>query len=758
MNFLEELNAPQREAVSYTDGPMLIVAGPGSGKTRVLTYRIAYLIEVGVDPFNILALTFTNKAAAEMRQRIEKIVGTEARNLYMGTFHSVFARILRREANKLGYPQNFTIYDTADSKSVIKQILKAQNLDDKAYKPSQVFYRISQAKNALISPEQYLENIEMIEEDKASGRPQIAQIYKIYATKCKQNGAMDFDDLLFNFYILLSTYPESLYYYQHRFQHILIDEFQDTNTAQYAIIKKLAAVHHQISVVGDDAQSIYAFRGATITNILHFQKDFPDYHLVKLEQNYRSTPQIVNAANYLIKHNQNQIAKQIWTNNKKGEKIKLFRTISDNEEGKKVADIIFQIKMNEQLSNDDFAILYRTNAQSRAMEEALRRINIPYKIYGGLSFYQRKEIKDLLAYLKLLVNPAEEESLRRVINYPKRGIGDTTIDKLTVIANHYGVTMWEVMDKIEQFKMPTRTTTSIREFVTMIQSFQTMLSTKNAYEVASHVAKSTQILQELFNDKTVEGVSRYENIQELLNGIKEFSVQDVVENANDAENDRSLGAYLQNISLLTGDDTVKEGDEAVKLMTIHAAKGLEFSVVFVVGLEENLFPSAMSLYTREDLEEERRLFYVGITRAEKYLFLSFANTRYKFGSLQYCEPSRFLKELPEGDIELMGMAKPAESKIDLQTKTSESGLSRSFTKKREAKLIRRPNAAEKLPTDFEPDDVSLLKVGQQVLHNRFGKGKVTFIAQGVNSIATIVFENEGERKIMLKFAKLKILD
>ncbi|MCB9227077.1 MAG: UvrD-helicase domain-containing protein [Chitinophagales bacterium] len=758
MNFLEELNAPQREAVSYTDGPMLIVAGPGSGKTRVLTYRIAYLIEMGVDSFNILALTFTNKAAAEMRQRIEKIAGTEARNLYMGTFHSVFARILRREANKLGYPQNFTIYDTADSKSVIKQILKAQNLDDKAYKPSQVFYRISQAKNALISPEQYLENIEMIEEDKASGRPQIAQIYKIYATKCKQNGAMDFDDLLFNFYILLSTYPESLYYYQHRFQHILIDEFQDTNTAQYAIIKKLAAVHHQISVVGDDAQSIYAFRGATITNILHFQKDFPDYHLVKLEQNYRSTPQIVNAANYLIKHNQNQIAKQIWTDNKKGEKIKLFRTISDNEEGKKVADIIFQIKMNEQLSNDDFAILYRTNAQSRAMEEALRRINIPYKIYGGLSFYQRKEIKDLLAYLKLLVNPAEEESLRRVINYPKRGIGDTTIDKLTVIANHYGVTMWEVMDKIEQFKMPTRTTTSIREFVTMIQSFQTMLNTKNAYEVASHVAKSTQILQELFNDKTVEGVSRYENIQELLNGIKEFSVQDVVENANDAENDRSLGAYLQNISLLTGDDTVKEGDEAVKMMTIHAAKGLEFPVVFVVGLEENLFPSAMSLYTREDLEEERRLFYVAITRAEKHLFLSFANTRYKFGSLQYCEPSRFLKELPEGDIELMGVAKPTENKIDLQPKTSESGLSRSFTKKREAKLIRRPNAAEKLPTDFEPDDVSLLKVGQQVLHNRFGKGKVTFIAQGANSIATIIFENEGERKIMLKFAKLKILD
>lgn len=756
MKFLEELNTPQQEAVTYTDGPMLIVAGPGSGKTRVLTYRIAYLIEMGVDSFNILALTFTNKAAAEMRQRIEKIVGNEARNLYMGTFHSVFARILRREAGKLGYPQNFTIYDTTDSKSVIKQILKAQGLDDKTYKPSQVFYRISQAKNALISPQEYAENEELKAEDEASNRPQIATIYQIYANKCKQNGAMDFDDLLFNFHLLLSKHPESLYYYQHRFQHILIDEFQDTNTAQYAIIKKLAAVHHQISVVGDDAQSIYAFRGATITNILHFQKDFPDYHIVKLEQNYRSTPQIVNAANYLIKHNKDQIAKQIWTENAKGEKIKLFKTVSDNEEGKKVADIIFQIKMKEQLSHDDFAILYRTNAQSRAMEEALRRINIPYKMYGGLSFYQRKEIKDLLAYLKLLVNPAEEESLRRIINYPKRGIGDTTLDKITIIANHYGVTMWQVMDKIEQFKMPTRTTTTIRDFVTMIQSFQTMLENKNAYEVASYVAKSTQILQELFNDKTVEGVSRYENIQELLNGIKEFSVQDEVQEGTDADNDRSLGAYLQNISLLTGDDTVNENDEAVKLMTIHAAKGLEFPVVFVVGMEENLFPSAMSLYTREDLEEERRLFYVAITRAEKHLFLSFANTRYKFGNLQFCEPSRFLKELPEEDIYVLGTAKPIEEK-QVFSGRSESGLNLNIAKKREAKLIRRPNAKEELPTDFEPDDTSAVKVGQMVLHNRFGKGKVSYIAEGTNSIATINFESGGERKIMLKFAILKIL-
>tara|TARA_B110000483_G_scaffold8548_1_gene10192 strand:- start:59829 stop:62105 length:2277 start_codon:yes stop_codon:yes gene_type:complete len=758
MKFLNELNPPQKEAVTFTDGPLLIIAGPGSGKTRVLTYRIAYLIAQGIDPFRILSLTFTNKAAAEMRTRIEKIVGHEARNLFMGTFHSVFARILRKEAPKLGFPSNFTIYDTNDSKSVLKSIIKAQGLDDKIYKPNQVFYRISQAKNSLIGAQAYASNVELVNEDIAAGKPKIAELFALYTKKCKQNGAMDFDDLLVNFYLLLKNYPESLYYYQNKFQYILIDEFQDTNTAQYAIIKKLADRNQNLSVVGDDAQSIYAFRGATITNILNFQKDFPDYKLVKLEQNYRSTPQIVKAANYLIKHNSSQIAKEIWTDNQIGEKIKIFKTVSDNEEGKKVADLIFELKMNEQLRNNEFAILYRTNAQSRAMEEALRRQNIPYKIFGGLSFYQRKEIKDLLAYLKFIVNPNEEESLKRIINYPKRGIGNTSFEKLTVIADRQGKSIWEVLNHIEMYEFPKRASQTLRDFVTMIQSFQTMLSNKNAYDVAAHIAKSTQILQELYNDKTVEGVSKYENIQELLNGIKEFSIEDVIENEDDINNDRSLGAYLQNISLLTGDEKDNDGEETVKMMTIHAAKGLEFPVVFAVGLEENLFPSAMSLYTREDLEEERRLFYVAITRAEKHLFISFANTRYKFGTLQFSEPSRFLKELPETELQLMGApARKNESINPNIRQTSQSGLGEQSLKPRKAQLVRRPNA-QAPDTNFEADDVSALKVGQMVLHQRFGKGKVSFIAAGTNAIATINFSQEGEKKIMLKFAKLKILD
>lgn len=757
MKFLDELNKPQQDAVTFTEGPLLIIAGPGSGKTRVLTYRIAYLIAQGIDPFRILSLTFTNKAAAEMRARIENIVGNEARNLFMGTFHSVFARILRKEAPKIGFPSNFTIYDTNDSKSVLKGIIKAQGLDDKVYKPNQVFYRISQAKNSLINAQEYAANVDLVNEDTAAGKPKIAHLFALYTKKCKQNGAMDFDDLLVNFYLLLKNFPESLYYYQNKFQYILIDEFQDTNTAQYAIIKKLADRNQNLSVVGDDAQSIYAFRGATITNILNFQRDFPDYRLIKLEQNYRSTPQIVKAANHLIKHNSSQIAKEIWTDNEVGEKIKVFKTVSDNDEGKKVADLIFELKMKEQLSNNDFAILYRTNAQSRAMEEALRRQNIPYKIYGGLSFYQRKEIKDLLAYLKFIVNPNEEESLKRIINYPKRGIGKTTVEKLTIIADKQGKGIWEVLDNIEMYEFPKRATQTLRDFVTMIQSFQTLLTTKNAYDVAAHVAKSTQILQELYNDKTVEGVSKYENIQELLNGIKEFSIEDVIEDEDDINSDRSLGSYLQNISLLTGDEKEVEGEETVKLMTIHAAKGLEFPVVFSVGLEENLFPSAMSLYTREDLEEERRLFYVAITRAEKHLYISFANTRYKFGTLQYSEPSRFLKELPETELQLMGA--PERSKEQARTLTprqSQSGLGERALQKRKAKLIRRPNA-QAVDENFVADDVSDLKIGQEVLHQRFGQGKVTNIAEGANSIATIDFKQEGEKKIMLKFAKLKIL-
>lgn len=750
MNFIEELNSEQQKAVTYTDGPLLIIAGPGSGKTRVLTYRIAYLIAHGAEPFNILALTFTNKAAREMRERIEKLVGPEARNLYMGTFHSVFAKILRVEAPKLGYPSNFTIYDTDDAKSVLKSIIKGQGLDEKIYKPNQVYYRISQAKNALISPEDYARMPELIAEDTQARKPKIALLYSLYQKKCLQNGAMDFDDLLVKFHELLEKFPDVLYKYQNRFQFLLVDEFQDTNTAQYAIVKKLADIHQQICVVGDDAQSIYAFRGATITNILNFQRDYPDLATIKLEQNYRSTPQIVKAANQLIKNNRGQIAKEIWTGNQSGEKIQVLKSVSDNEEGKKVAELIFEIKMRERLSNNDFAILYRTNAQSRAMEESLRRLNIPYRIYGGLSFYQRKEIKDLVAYLKVVVNPSEEESLRRIINYPKRGIGDTTIEKLTVIAAQRGKTLWQTMEMVEFCDLPARTASTIRDFVTMIQSFQTMLETKNAYDLAFHIAKSTQILQELYSDKTVEGVSRYENIQELLNGIKEFSEEDVLMEDRDATlaDDKSLGSYLQNITLLTDSDKDDPNVETVKLMTVHAAKGLEFPVVFVVGMEENLFPSAMSLYTREDLEEERRLFYVAITRAEKHLYVSYATSRYKFGSLQYSEPSRFIKELPESELNYLGVEK----------REPEPSKNLFNTAPRKALLVRSHQPKPVIDENFEPDDPALLKQGMRVRHQRFGDGVISDIAIGANSIATIQFDELGEKKIMLKFAKLKILD
>ena len=752
MNFLDQLNDPQRAAVTYTDGPLLIVAGPGSGKTRVLTYRIAYLMEVGADPFSILALTFTNKAAAEMRHRIETIVGNEARNLFMGTFHSVFARLLRVEGPRLGYPSNFTIYDTNDSKNVVKQIIKGMGLNDKLYKPNSVFYRISGAKNNLIGPEQYAANGELVAEDEEAGRPEIHKIFAAYAKKCKESGAMDFDDLLYNFYLILTKFPDALHHYQHKFQHVLIDEFQDTNIAQYEIIRKLSDVHQNVTVVGDDAQSIYAFRGATIANITNFQNDFPDHHTVKLEQNYRSTKMIVQAANHLIKNNTGQIPKEIWTSNTKGDKITLLKTSSDNEEGKLIAGLIFELKNRQQLTHDDFAILYRTNAQSRAFEEALRRMDIPYRIYGGLSFYQRKEVKDLLGYLKLLVNPNEEEALRRVINYPKRGIGMTSVEKISYIAQQQGRTMWQVMDNITMYNLPKRTIRSIADFMTMMKSFQGMLATKNAYDVAYQVAKTTNILGELYNDKSVEGVARYENIQELLNGIKEFAAQDTLEEGQEElDTDRSLGAYLQNITLLTGDEDEADDVDTVKLMTVHAAKGLEFPVVFVVGLEENLFPSAMSLYDRDDLEEERRLFYVAVTRAEQRLFLSYADTRYKFGSLQYCSPSRFIEEVPQDVLHLPTSMRPKQHDED------DDGFSPVRPKQRRARRVR--SGGQPSDANFTPDDTSTLATGMEVMHQRFGRGVVTDLVgdDPAKRIATIDFDRSGEKKIMLKFAKLKIL-
>ncbi|MFT4644156.1 MAG: DNA helicase-2/ATP-dependent DNA helicase PcrA [Planctomycetota bacterium] len=760
MNYLKELNPPQHEAVIYTDGPMLIIAGPGSGKTRVLTYRIAYLMENGLDPFSILSLTFTNKAAKEMRDRISKIVGPQARNLFMGTFHSVFARILRVEAPRLGFPSNFTIYDTVDAKSVIKNIIKAQGLNDKVYKPNQVYFRISAAKNDLITAQDYAKNENLIAEDASSGKPKLSLIYTLYAKKCFENGAMDFDDLLINFYRMLKLFPDALYKYQNRFKHILVDEFQDTNTAQYEILKMLSDIHHQITVVGDDAQSIYAFRGATITNIYNFQKDFPSMHTVKLEQNYRSTGNIVKAANHLIKNNSNQFEKEIWTSQDSGKPIQIFKTVSDNEEGKRVADLIFELKMQEQLASDDFAILYRTNAQSRSMEEALRRRNIPYKIYGGLSFYQRKEIKDLIAYMRMLVNPKEEEGLRRIINFPKRGIGATTVAKITILASENNKSMWEIVETIKEHGFPARVTNAIDDFATLIKSFQTMLLTHNAYDVAFHMAKTTNILKEMYNDKTVEGVSRYENIQELLNGIKEFVEDDEVIEGEEFDNDKTLGTYLQNITLLTGGDNDNDDTPKVQLMTIHGAKGLEFPVVFIVGMEESLFPSAMSMYSREDLEEERRLFYVAVTRAEKYLYISFAKTRYKFGNLQFSEPSRFLKEIPKELIEFRNQqASVPENTTPKKEIVHKTGLNLQNKKP----LVRKnptTNYTAKVDPNFKASPMSDIKAGLSVEHQKFGQGVIREISgEGTpNKMAVIAFNSVGEKKLILKFAKLKIVE
>lgn len=758
MSYLEELNNAQREAVVNTEGPTLIIAGPGSGKTRVLTYRIAHLLNNEVDPFSILALTFTNKAAEAMRQRIEKLAGSNARNLYMGTFHSVFARILRVEAQKIGYPSNFTIYDTDDSRSLIKTIIKEQGLDDKIYKPNQVQWRISAVKNALITPQQYAEDAELITEDHNQRRPATAALYKIYCDRCFKSGAMDFDDLLLNTHLILEKFPEVLYKYQHKFKYVLIDEFQDTNYLQYAIVKKIADVYQNITVVGDDAQSIYAFRGATIDNILNFEKDFPDLKIFKLEQNYRSTQNIVKAANELIHRNKNQLKKEIWTENGKGELIKIVRTPSDNEEGRWVADSITELKMREHFRNSHFAILYRTNAQSRAFEEALRRHNIPYKIYGGMSFYQRKEIKDLLAYLKLTVNFYDEEALKRIINYPARGIGQSTVDKIIITATNENKRIWDVLEEIHCYDVPTRTKNAIEEFVLMIKSFAAQSLKMNAYDLASHIGRTTKLISELYNDKTVEGVSRFENVQELLNSIKEFVEEDevqqpdITENGEVLNNDKSLGTFLQTVTLLTGDEKDTPNEDTVKLMTVHAAKGLEFPVVYVVGMEENLFPAQQSLCSVDDLEEERRLFYVAITRAEKRLFLTYANTRYKFGQLNYCDPSRFLQEIPESVVTYHGEIKRA--KIHERTNTLLSGLSR-------APLTKTPTASSSPTASGEPfiaDDASGLQAGMEVMHEKFGEGKVVAVeGVGANKIAAIHFGSYGIKKIMLKFARLKIL-
>lgn len=773
-NYLDELNERQREAVAHINGPLMIVAGAGSGKTKVLTTRIAHLMRHGVDAFNILSLTFTNKAAREMKERVEKILGgSEARNLYIGTFHSVFARLLRAEAHRLGYPNDFTIYDTDDAKSVLKTIINEQNLDDKHYKPNFVYNRISAAKNSLLGPEEYQHDYYIQQEDMRGNRPMIGKIYDMYAKRCFKNGAMDFDDLLFKMYILLKQFPEVLHKYQHKFKYIMIDEYQDTNPAQYEIIKLLGAVHENICVVGDDAQSIYSFRGATIQNILQFEKDYEDVKVVKLEQNYRSTKSILNVANEVIAHNKSQIEKALWTNNMEGEKIKLVRTMTDNEEGKYVADIIAEQKLRNHHDNRDFAILYRTNAQSRSFEESLRRKAIPYRIYGGISFYQRKEVKDFLAYLRITINARDEESLKRIINYPVRGIGKTTIEKAVVYSNEHNITLWEVLERGREFGFKGGTLEAIEGFVTMIQSFRAIMDKHNAYDVAVQVGKSTNIVKELFNDKTTEGLARYENIQELLNSIKEFTETPT----EDGELlDKSLGSYLQQITLLTDADQGNDEDsDVVKLMTIHAAKGLEFPVVFSVGLEENLFPSTLSINTREELEEERRLFYVAITRAKTRLWLTYANSRYRFGSLVQNEPSRFLEEMPEQFIDRSYAGGNAvrntfgggggglwnnggNNMFDRMQKKAPAGPSTPASRPA-PKPVTAP-ASTHVPTPgFTPDDPAMMEAGMEVEHQKFGFGTITSLEGAPNNrIATVVFpQGGGEKKIMLNYARLMIV-
>lgn len=771
--FLSTLNDSQRQAVEHINGPLMVIAGAGSGKTRVLTFRIAHLINNGVDPFNILALTFTNKAAKEMKERIESILGgSQARNVWMGTFHSIFAKILRFEAEKINFPRDFTIYDSQDSKNLLRSIIKEKNIDDKIYKVNIVQSRISSAKNNLISPARYMENTTIQSDDREAGRPRLGEIYLEYWNRCYKAGAMDFDDLLFRTNILLRDFPDILHKYQHKFKYILVDEYQDTNHAQYLIVKKLAALNQNVCVVGDDAQSIYAFRGANIENILNFKKDYPDYKLYKLEQNYRSTKAIVQAANSIIKNNQNQIEKNVWTSNPEGNKIKVHKSDTDNLEANYVANEIFDKVNTDQLPYNDFAILYRTNAQSRAMEEALRRLNIPYKIFGGLSFYQRKEVKDLLAYFRLTANHRDEESLKRVINYPKRGIGKTTLDKATIQSAEHDVSLWQVIETPEQYglQLASGARGKLNDFVLMIKSFAARLANSEAFDIAESIAKESGIMRELYSDKTPEGVSRYDNMQELLNGIKDFTERYKKENQDEAP---VLNDFLVDVALLTDADQEDEDPNRVSMMTIHSAKGLEFPYVFIVGMEENLFPSQMSISSRADLEEERRLFYVALTRAEKEAQLTYADTRYRWGQLTYCEVSRFVDEIDEQFIEKpleyglsnFASAKPEKSKPSFSSRGSFSNnkaKSQSFTKKSNLAASgignKKPlSSAKDKPVDqgadfLKPEEI---EVGQNVLHQKFGKGKVVNLEGNMPDVmATIFFPSSGQKKLLLKFAKL----
>ena len=770
-DYLKELNENQLEAVLHKDGPLMVIAGAGSGKTRVLTYRIAYLMQQGIDAFSILALTFTNKASREMKARIAELVGEgEAKNLWMGTFHSVFARILREEADKLGFPRDFTIYDTQDSNRLISSIIKELGLDKDIYKYKQIRNRISSFKNSLITVKAYHDDIELQEADSLSRRPKLGEIYKEYVERCFKAGAMDFDDLLLKTNELLNMHPQVLAKYQDRFRYILVDEYQDTNHSQYLIVRALSDKFQNICVVGDDAQSIYGFRGANINNILNFQKDYHGVKLYRLEQNYRSTKNIVNAANSIISQNKNKIEKVVWTSNMEGSKIKLQRCITDADEGREVASQIFELKMQEQRQNKEFAILYRTNAQSRSIEDALRKRDIPYRIYGGLSFYQRKEIKDLMAYMRLIVNPKDEESLKRVINFPSRGIGQATLDKLIIGAKNHGISLFETVQNAPKLNLSLNAGTlkKLESFANLILSLQIENQNSNAFEISDKVTKKSGLVLELKKDGTPEGVSKIENIEELLNGIRDF-----VEGQKELAGAKgSLSEFLEDVALATDFDNEKESDsDSVYLMTIHLSKGLEFPVVFIVGLEEDLFPSALSLNTRSELEEERRLFYVAMTRAEEKVVLTYTLSRYRWGKLVDAEPSRFIKEIDEHYIEnhitkddyvfkpmidkgiFGGFDLPKKSVIQKHqtTKINTAPSQNQLGKLRKINKIENPRSTS-LTTQIQQ-----LDEGMTVEHDRFGYGRIVLIeGKGSDKKALIDFKGVGQKHLLLRFAKLKI--
>lgn len=770
-NYIDELNESQRAAVLYNEGPSLVIAGAGSGKTRVLTYKIAYLLESGYEPWSILSLTFTNKAAREMKARIAKQVGEQsARYLWMGTFHSVFSRILRVEAEAIGFTSSFTIYDTSDSKSLIRTIIKEMQLDEKAYKPGSVQGQISNAKNHLISPDAYAVNREMMEHDMAAKMPAIRDIYRRYWDRCRQAGAMDFDDLLFYTFLLFRDHPEILNKYREQFKYILVDEYQDTNFAQHSIVLQLSKEHQKVCVVGDDAQSIYSFRGANIDNILKFTKLYQNTQVFKLEQNYRSTKTIVRAANSLIEKNREQIRKEVFSEKSQGEPIGVFQAYSDVEEGDIVSNKIMELRMAQHYGYDDFAILYRTNAQSRIFEEALRKRNLPYKIYGGLSFYQRKEIKDVIAYFRVVVNPNDEEAFKRIINYPARGIGDTTVGKIIEAANTHSVSLWDVLCSPLEYGLNINkgTHTKLQGFRELIENFIRVLSEKNAYEMATSIVKEAGIVNDIYQDRTPENLSRQENIEELVNGIHDFCAM----REEEGNESISLSDFLSEVSLLSDQDTDKSGDEPkITLMTIHSAKGLEFRNVFIVGMEENLFPSSMSGDSPRAMEEERRLFYVAITRAEDHCFLSFAKTRFKYGKMEFANPSRFLRDIDSSFLKL-----PQESISGRHIDESPSRFRREqnerparslFNSDKERpkptfnaistpKNLTRVENTQSRPASGAP--ITDLQSGQHIEHERFGIGEVVKVeGSGENLKATVKFRNAGEKQLLLKFARFKVI-